>query len=227
MSIQDNIKKAKEALSLIDKGENPLDNYEMVKAALKESDEAIDILWEGLSFNMIEELKKDKECNNIIKAYKKEIELQIKEVAKDLITYKYKNTEEYEKFADNAKDTPLTRRTKFIYEVVWPILSDLFDKVFFEMNELAEAAKISRLTATCPECNNITVYRKIKGKMVCTGCGVNADPKDVQKKTTNIVEAVVYDMAELPNSDAIARQMAGVLDRAIEDYMKEDRKRNK
>ena len=223
----DNIEKAKDALKLIKDGENPLDNYEMVKGALKESEEAIGLLWEGLSPQMIKQLKKDKECNLIIKAYKKELDKQIKEVAKELITFKYKSTEEYEKWLEKAKDTELTRRTRFIYEVIWPILGDLFDKFFFEMNELGEAAKITRVTKVCLKCNNITVYRKVKDKMVCTGCGDNLSPNDVEGKQTSLVDAVVYDMMELPDPNSIARQMAGILDKAINDYVKEDRKINK
>ena len=220
-----NIEKAKDALKLIEEGENPLDNYETVKGALKESEAAIGILWEGLSPKMIDSLKKDKEIAPIIKAYKKELEAKIKEVGKKMITFKYANAEEYDKWADKAKDTPLTRRTKFVHEVVWPIMNDLFDKFFFEMSEMAQSGKISNLTVACPECNNTMTYRKNKDKMVCGGCGKNEDPKNIGGKKEEPYDAVVYDMMDLPNANSIARQMSGILDQPIDDYLKAELKK--
>ena len=74
-----NIEKAKDSLNLIERGENPLDNYELVKAALKESSEAISIMWDQLSPKMMESLNKDKECKKIIKEFKDGLEKEMKE----------------------------------------------------------------------------------------------------------------------------------------------------
>ena len=227
MNKQENIQKAQDALRMIESGENPLDNYETVKMAILESQDAIEVLWSMLSPKMIENLKKNKECNKIIKEYKKSLKEQLNEVSKEFITFKYRTSEEYEKWADNAKDTPLTRRTKFIYEVVWPIMADLFDKLFFEIEEMGEHGKLSRTTAPCPECNNVMTYRKLKDKMVCEGCGLNEELSKISGKKTEPIDAVVYDMMNLPNKEAIARQMAGILDPAINDYLKQELKKKK
>lgn len=223
-----NIEKAKDALKLIEKGENPLDNYELVKLAILESEDAVELLWSQLEPKIIDELKKDKDCKPIIKAYVKKLEDEIKQLGKESITYKFKNDEEYGKWKEKAKDTILTRRTIFDIEYVWPVMADMLDKLFFEFSEKAEICNVSRVTAPCPECNNQMVYRAKSDKMVCTGCGISKDKKEVENKTTESIKTRAYDMFELPSSDSIARQIVGNLSNMIEFHVKnETKKRNK
>ena len=186
MKKQDNIKKAKDALRMIERNENPLDNYELVKAALKESEGAIEIIWSELSGNMIEELKKDKEIGKLIADYKKKLEGELKELGKESVTYKFTNADDYEKWKAKAKDTILTRRTEFDIEYIWPVMEDMIDKLFFALSEKSDIADFG------------------KGE-----------------------KTQAFRISDLPDKNALARQITGNLSNLIEFHVKNEVKKRK
>lgn len=216
------------ALKMIEEGKNPIDNYDIVKAAIIEgSEEDIMAFHYMIGKDLLKELEKDKDIKKKLKDFTKYMDEKIG-VVKDDPVFMFNSVAAYEEWKEKklkkykGKVMPAKyRHIIFVREVLLPVLSDGFDSQFEYFNTKGENLLVARVTTPCNKCEGNLVYSKRKDKFFCTQCANALTKKQLKTPTnTETVESVGIDFTQLPESDLYTVSFAKTLSLMIEAHVK-------
>ena len=221
---------AEMAIAAMERGENPLDNYEIIKAALLEDKDNIHFLYELLPKGTLDSLKESKECKKIITDYEKELEAGVKELEKESNWYKFQTYHQYEAWKAKQKK-PYSRKARHIiciFEVLFPFLKDAADKIQDDIITKASSSyNVAFVTTDCiaDGCPGKASYHNKKFR--CDLCGHTFDEKQAGPRNTEMREVVLTDPNLIPNSDVYADAIGKVLEIIVEEHVKKELKAQK
>ena len=218
------------ALSMLKDGENPLENYEVLKAAIKAEPAVLDIVYNIIPNKVLEELNKDKAVKKIIDKYKKELEAGRSKLRGTSEWYMFFSSDEFEEWLKEQKKpyTPKVRRIKFIHGVLKPLMYQWFEDVWEQgIFQRAENASFLRKTIEC-ECGGRMALNKLKKKYICTTCQKAIKEDEAKGKPTQqeIVDGIAIDIYNVIESDVAADSVGKIMVLVLEKLLKDEARIN-